>query len=53
MDDLLERLAKELSNTEPKKPIKFGTQEKPDPRFQPGAPPPLEPGTFVPRWRKN
>lgn len=40
-NDLLERLAKELSNTQPKKPIRFGTQERPDPRFQP-APAPHE-----------
>jgi phage terminase large subunit GpA-like protein len=49
-NDPLERLAEELLSTEPKKPIKFGTQERPNPRFQP-APAPA--GEFVPRWRKN
>jgi hypothetical protein len=43
-NDLLERLAKELSNTQQR----FGTQEPPNPRLQPA---PRE--GWIPPWRKN
>ncbi len=47
---LAEQLAKELSNTQPEMRIKFGTQERPNPQFQPA---PARQEAWVPAARKN